>query len=104
MSTVPLHDTPDTKERELLLRMADMEEYGVLGSKMESDSTNARFISEICIECCSRLPTPSRSKHWESDSAGDGLCPLWCRVTESLTGSLGGKSHQEALRKDGQVQ
>ena len=31
-----------------------------------------------------RNPTPSRLKHWQQDSAGDGLCPLGCRVTESL--------------------
>ena len=30
------------------------------------------------------LPTSRRLKHWQHDSAGDGLCPLGCRVTGSL--------------------
>ena len=30
------------------------------------------------------LPTPSRLKHWQQYSAGDGLCPLGCRGTGSL--------------------
>ena len=30
------------------------------------------------------LRTPSRLKHWQQDSAGDGLCPLGCSVTGSL--------------------
>ena len=44
------------KERKLLLQMAYIEKYDVIGSKMESYSTKARFLSEVCIECCSRLP------------------------------------------------
>ena len=56
VSTVLLHGKPDEKERELLLRMADMEECDVIGSKTESDSTKARLLSATCVECCSRLP------------------------------------------------
>ena len=53
--TVPLHGKPDEKRENYFCGwLADMEECGVIGSKM--DSTKARFISEICIECCSRLP------------------------------------------------
>ena len=56
VTTVPLHGKPDEKRGNYLLWMAAMEECGVIGSKMQSDSTKARFISEICVECCSRLP------------------------------------------------
>ena len=34
------------------------------------------------------LPTPSRLKHWQQDSAGNGLCSLGCRVTGSLWHNL----------------
>ena len=30
------------------------------------------------------LPTPSRLEHRQQDSAGDGLCVLGCRVTQSI--------------------
>ena len=30
------------------------------------------------------IPTPSRLKRWQQDGAGDGLCPLGCRVIGSL--------------------
>ena len=57
VSMVPLHGKLDgEKARVSLLWMADMEECDVIGSKMESNSTKARPRSEICIECCSRLP------------------------------------------------
>ena len=81
--------------------IAAIEGCDVIGSKMESDSTKVRLLPEICILCCSNsLSTPSRLKHLQQHSAGNGLRPLRCRVTGSLLHIL--RQCQKAVKEKSQ--
>ena len=60
VSTVLLHGKPDEKRENYFSGWLTWRECDVIGSKMGSDPTKARLLSEICIECCSGFPPNSQ--------------------------------------------
>ena len=85
VSTVPLHGKPDEKRGNYFCGWLTWRNVVSLDLRwnriLQKQDSYLRFALNAVQDS---LPTPSRLKHWQQDSAGDGLCPLGCRVTGSL--------------------
>ena len=85
VSTVPLNGKPDEKGGNYFCGWLPWRGVMPLDLRwnqiLQKQDIYLRFPLNVVQDS---LPTPSRLKHCQQDSAGDGLCPLGCRVTGSL--------------------